>query len=64
MPFPIVKSDPWMKGVRRRRKHALWPDRFWKQLVEQAKRDAPCLFSDECFRMIAEMNFLLYGRKP
>lgn len=36
MPFPTVKSDPWRKGLRQRRRHILWSEEFWKRLCKQA----------------------------
>lgn len=67
MPFAPVKSDPWKKPpVRKRRRMVLWPDTFWKSLVERARDDEALYFGrqypcerwigPECLRMIREMN--------
>lgn len=68
MPFPTVKSDPWKKGKRRRRrKFRLWSGKFWKKLCDQAQGDVILGLgrevSLECVRMISEMNRLLYGQE-
>jgi hypothetical protein len=63
MPFPTVKSDPWKKGVRKPRcRFLLWPDKFWKQLVQQAMDDRLIWdgISPACLELIREMNLLLY----
>jgi hypothetical protein len=63
MPFPTVKSSPWGKPRRRRKRAGLWPDSCWKQLVEQAKKDHEKLgigsigvISPACLALIAEFN--------
>jgi len=36
MPFPQVKSDPWKKGLKRKRPpFQLWSGGFWKKLCER-----------------------------
>jgi len=60
--YAPVKSDPWKKGLRRpRRRFQLWPGKFWKRLVDQARNDWTQDVSPRCQEMIAEMNALLYG---
>lgn len=40
MSFPTVKSDPWKKGLKAKRKRrTLWSPDQWKKLVEAAKND-------------------------
>ena len=61
-----VKSDPYKKGLRKRRmRFLLWPSSFWGRLVDQEKRDwkntSQADLSSACIRMIAEINSLLYG---
>lgn len=65
MSFPTVKTCPWKKGGRqRRRRFTLWPDAFWRRLVYQAKADLACkTVSRECADMIAAMNLELYGSR-
>jgi len=64
MGFPTVKSDPYKKGLKPRRKHLLWSEWFWKQLVAQAKRDFWSRdVSPACVKMISDMNDLLYGSR-
>lgn len=62
MPFPTVKSNPYQAGLKRRRQSVLWSAEFWKRLVEQAKADCTAAISEECLRMIGEMNEMLYGK--
>lgn len=62
MPFATVKSNPYKAGLKVNRKRScLWPDKFWQELVEQAKRDDPERFSNACFEMICDINARLYG---
>lgn len=38
MSYPTVKSDPWKKGVRpKRRRRGLWSAEQWKRLAKAAK---------------------------
>lgn len=62
MTFPTVKSDPWAKGKKtRRRRFTLWSSAFWKKLVDQAYEDRPQKMSPATVDMIGDMNELLYG---
>lgn len=62
MGFPTVKSDPWKKSTRRRTRHTLWPERFWRELVQTDKHYIGKGLSDSVREKIAEMNLLLYGK--
>lgn len=71
MGYAPVKSDPWKAKLKpRRRTFMLWPDSFWKRLVERAKDECAlhagqphscATVSPSCVEMIREVNQLLYG---
>jgi hypothetical protein len=67
MTFPTVKSNPYQKGVRRRRILRLWSAAFWRSLAKQAEMDFFATrdrdLSPVCIRMIGDMNEWLYGRR-
>jgi hypothetical protein len=67
MPFPAVKTSPWDKGKRPRRKRSgLWSGTFWRKLVKQAKSDQHVHgreISPVCLEMIGDMNEWLYGNR-
>jgi hypothetical protein len=63
--FPTVKSDPWRKGRRRRRrKSVLWTPAQWKQLTEAAVKEtewwtghmADYRIGPAAFALICEFN--------
>lgn len=64
MSFPTVKSDPWKKGLKPRRRHLLWHNSFWKRLKENAFDGGICSpFRGGILEMISEMNERLYGHR-
>ncbi len=61
MPFPTVRSDPWKK--RRRARRRLWLESCWRRLTAQARQDwivlhvgGPGVISPNCLELIAEFN--------
>lgn len=62
MPFPTVKSNPYSKGIRQKRKFMLWPGEFWIKLARQAQEDKMVQLSPRCLEMICEINRRLYGK--
>lgn len=63
MGFPPVKSNPYEKGKRQRRRHSLWPLWFWKVLVKEAQSHWNKKMPDEIVAMIGDMNERLYGMR-
>jgi hypothetical protein len=73
MSYPTVRSDPYKKGIkkRRRRKCYLWPEEWWKKLCKMAIFEAgPVTESGKyrvskvkikplCNAMIADFNAML-----
>lgn len=64
MGFATVKSDPWKKGARkRRRRFQLWPEEFWRKISDywRGKRDKGD--NRSWIEMIGDMNEELYGKR-
>lgn len=59
MGFPTVKSDPWKKGFRPRPNRNLWPESFWKKLMDVAWGKT----KGSWVEMVGDMNEFMYGKR-
>lgn len=59
MGFPTVKSDPWKKGIRPRPNRSLWPESFWKKLMDVAWGKV----EGNWIEMIGDINETMYGKR-